>query len=164
MTARLADRLACPIVRESEIIRNRAIEKGSVLTEHEEFIAKAEACDQIGSMSDTVSSSWVVVDYCLSFEVNRTISLTLRRLRESQNEDLPKEALKARSDQVYSTIRHIQGLANRTSPPTLAVLFKGTDRQRRPGCASFPLFQSEATDPEAVADEIIATCRGIEAV
>jgi 2-amino-4-hydroxy-6-hydroxymethyldihydropteridine diphosphokinase len=124
--------------------------------EFKRFEARASALSRDDPSLADRSIGWVITDFCFLFEESRMVAARLRSIHQLQSQPESQEATRT----IYAKIRELQQFIRNTWPPTFAVLLPGTDQRRIPGQASFPLLEPEQNEPEALVDEIIATCHG----
>jgi 2-amino-4-hydroxy-6-hydroxymethyldihydropteridine diphosphokinase len=150
---RLVEELRADAIREADLIPDRAPPddrpgRHFTLTD---LLRMLEVLGQEPWRGDTVTSRWVMADYypgldlCQPSSIERTLSDNLRDPRSGQ-----------------TVMDRILESAQRARPPTFAVILPGAVANRRRPGFPIPLLWPDSTDPHAIVEEILATCRAIE--
>jgi 2-amino-4-hydroxy-6-hydroxymethyldihydropteridine diphosphokinase len=119
---------------------------------------KAEALKAKHWAAETLRVPWIVADYFLRFDLLRASSRNLWKDPPSSEAES-----RARFDAHREWKRRVGALLNVALPPTFVVILP-EDREvpRRPGMTRIPRLWPDSDDPDAIVDEVVATCRGIE--
>ena len=101
---------------------------------------------------------WIVTNFSLGFDFRRAFSTNWWR-------HLPREARPTRQSLDHKKRMQVMEASAEALKATFVVTFSLENQEkRRPGVASIPCLCPESNDPEAIVAEVVATCRGIEAV
>jgi 2-amino-4-hydroxy-6-hydroxymethyldihydropteridine diphosphokinase len=104
----------------------------------ESYLRKAEALRADRWAAETFPVKWLLADYCLDLD----------RIKNSPN---------------YLASLHFEKITpGPILRPLFAVLLPSSTWQSGPRLVSIPLLRPESTDPDAIVDEVLATCRAIE--
>ena len=118
---------------------------------------KAEAILAEHWATQTPRPSWLITDYCLGFDLSRSVA-SIRAFLARDSRDRPA------IDAFYRRIRRIQDRERHALRPTLAVQLPETECVRGPGRANFPQLWPDSDEPDAIIAEVVATCRSIAGV
>jgi 2-amino-4-hydroxy-6-hydroxymethyldihydropteridine diphosphokinase len=150
--SRVAQGLGAAEISESETLRHPSSPGDRPGRSYEDLLRRFDVLDSEWC-EDSKSLRWVVADFCLPLDL-LDLSIRTPGLFEGLND---VRSRKVRCDTIRARLQE-------TRPPTFAVILpEAGEIQRRPGLTHFPLLWPDSTDPDAIADEIVANCRSIDA-
>jgi hypothetical protein len=107
---------------------------------------------------EILRSPWIVTNFSLGFDFHRAFTTNWWT-------HLPREEQRTRKILDHKRRMHVMETVADALKATLVIVFSPEQLEnRRPGISSIPHLWPESNDPEAIVDEVVATCRGIEGI
>jgi 2-amino-4-hydroxy-6-hydroxymethyldihydropteridine diphosphokinase len=156
---RLVDALNGFGVEWGDLSANLALFENPVLGFSDFFERKIEALRVDRWAADPSQAPWFVADFLLAGEINRYANSHFWWTKVCPG------ATKADFWAARPVLGRIREAARETLEPSFAVvLTERSESRRRPGMMGTPLLWPDSTGPDAIVDEVLATCRAIEGV